>query len=81
MTTGDFLQLKIQLFYFGTYLPHRASLIPFADQRRAHNSRFGYWPSLLTCFHFGHHRTHHQPPYVPWWGLPAVNRAVDQAAR
>jgi beta-carotene/zeaxanthin 4-ketolase len=62
----------VQLFYFGTYLPHRIESAPFADQ---HNSRSAPWPwiaTLLTCFHFGRHHEHHIAPHVPWWRLPDV---------
>ncbi len=59
-----------QLFYFGTYLPHRPDAEGFVD---AHNSRSNTYPwiwSLLTCFHFGYHLEHHRYPYLPWWRLP-----------
>jgi beta-carotene ketolase (CrtW type) len=63
-----------QLFYFGTYRPHRHDDIPFADQHRARSEDFPDWLSLLTCFHFGHHHEHHDAPHVPWWKLPAYRR-------
>lgn len=66
---------SVQLFYFGTYRPHRPTAKPFADHHRAHGCDYGWWASLLTCFHFGHHRVHHQYPYVPWWGLPGLAKA------
>ncbi|SOB88317.1 beta-carotene ketolase (CrtW type) [Sphingomonas guangdongensis] len=64
-----------QLFFFGTYLPHRHDDQPFAD---AHNARSSTLPpllSLVTCFHFGaYHHEHHLSPGTPWWRLPAVRR-------
>lgn len=69
---------SVQLFYFGTYQPHRPRATPFADRHRAHNSGYGWWLSLLTCFHFGHHRAHHRHPCVPWWGLPAITAAEER---
>jgi beta-carotene ketolase (CrtW type) len=63
---------SVQLFYFGTYLPHREHGAPFLD---AHRARSSGWPpaiSLLSCFHFGYHLAHHRFPFVPWWGLPAA---------
>jgi beta-carotene/zeaxanthin 4-ketolase len=64
----------VQLFYFGTYLPHRHEAAPFVDGHRARGSGFAWLPSLLTCFHFGHHHTHHAKPWVPWWRLPDAAR-------
>jgi beta-carotene ketolase (CrtW type) len=59
-----------QLFFFGTYLPHRQEDRPFSDQHQARSNDFGWLPSLLTCFHFGYHHEHHLAPHVPWWALP-----------
>ena len=39
-----------QLFFFGTYLPHRN------NPKSVHSARSNDWPyliSLLSCFHFG----------------------------
>lgn len=65
---------SIQLFYFGTYRPHRHSGQPFADQHQSRTERFGPILSLATCFHFGYHHEHHLSPGTPWWGLPARHR-------
>ena len=51
---------SLQLFLFGTYLPHRAGEEPFADRHRARSNGFGPGLSLLTCFHFGYHHEHHR---------------------
>jgi beta-carotene ketolase (CrtW type) len=65
---------SFQLFYFGTFLPHRHKgdndATDFQDHHRARSNRFGYFVSLLTCFHFGYHYEHHARPAVPWWQLP-----------
>ncbi len=67
---------SFQLFYFGTYLPHRAEeRAAFADRHRTRSNDFPYILSLLTCFHFGYHHEHHADPSVPWWRLPASRRA------
>jgi len=63
---------SLQLFYFGTYLPHRPEAKPFADRHRARSNGYNWVFSLLTCFHFGYHHEHHLYPNVPWWRLPAV---------
>ena len=65
-----------QLFYFGTYLPHRAEDEAFGDAHRARSNDFSWTMSLLTCFHFGYHHEHHDNPAVPWWRLPAMRTRV-----
>lgn len=70
---------SLQLFAFGTYLPHRVDGTPFADAHRARGSRFSWPVSLLTCFHFGHHHAHHARPGVPWWRLPATARQIGES--
>ena len=66
---------SMQLFYFGTYLPHRHDGRAFADKHNARTNQFGWLLSLLTCFHFGYHHEHHLSPHVPWWRLPAERKA------
>ena len=61
---------SVQLFYFGTYLPHRVEEQPFTDRHNARSLDFNWLVSLLTCFHFGYHHEHHDKPWVPWWKLP-----------
>ena len=61
---------SLQLFYFGTYLPHRPHAQGFADDHRARSNAFGWLASLLSCYHFGYHHEHHLAPHVPWWRLP-----------
>ena len=64
-----------QLFYFGTYLPHRAEEAEqFGDHHRARSNDLSWTLSLLTCFHFGYHHEHHEHPAVAWWRLPALRR-------
>lgn len=65
---------SLQLFYFGTYRPHRHDEHGFADRHNARTERFGTVASLATCFHFGYHHEHHLSPNVPWWGLPERRR-------
>lgn len=60
-----------QLFFFGTYLPHRHGR-PFADRHNARSTPLPDALSFLTCFHFGgYHHEHHIHPGEPWWRLPA----------
>lgn len=63
------LASTVQLFFFGTYLPHRRS-DSLDDPHHARSSSFPVWLSFLTCYHFGYHREHHEHPYLPWWRLP-----------
>ena len=70
----------VQLFYFGTFLPHRHGDDAFADHHNARSSAFGPLVSVLTCFNFGgYHHEHHLHPHVPWWRLPATRREQDAA--
>lgn len=67
---------SLQLFYFGTFRPHRhhgsAGAGGFADRHNARSENFGTLASLASCFHFGYHHEHHRAPEVPWWALPRV---------
>ncbi|HEX8554648.1 MAG TPA: fatty acid desaturase [Sphingomonas sp.] len=65
---------SLQLFYFGTYRPHRHDDGGFADRHNARSEAFGYLGSLFSCFHFGYHHEHHLSPDVPWWALPSRRR-------
>ena len=70
---------SLQLFRWGTWLPHRHDAAGFADRHRARSDPRGAAATLLTCFHFGLHREHHLYPAVPWWRLPSV-RVGDACA-
>jgi beta-carotene/zeaxanthin 4-ketolase len=64
---------SLQLFCFGTYLPHRraeGSVAPYYSQ----SYPLPMILSFLTCYHFGYHLEHHQYPQVPWWQLPGVHQ-------
>jgi beta-carotene ketolase (CrtW type) len=66
----------LQLFFFGTYLPHRRTAVEFKDHHRARSNEFPTWLSFLTCYHFGYHLEHHRYPYLPWWQLPSARKAT-----
>ncbi len=58
-----------QLFFFGTWLPHRR---PHTDEMLPHNSRTlrrNHLWAMLSCYFFGYHREHHESPTTPWWRL------------
>ncbi|MEZ4885170.1 MAG: fatty acid desaturase [Chitinophagales bacterium] len=55
-----------QLFYFGTYLPHKG------EHDNKHYSRSqskNHLWAFMTCYFFGYHYEHHEKPNVPWWKL------------
>ena len=63
----------LQLFYFGTYLPHRTEAAnPHQNSHRARSNTMPLFFSLVTCYHFGYHLEHHENPNAPWWVLPRL---------
>lgn len=68
----------LQLFVFGTYLPHRHGTDEFLDRHCSRSVGPKGMISLLSCFHFGgYHHEHHAFPQTPWWQLPATRKAKD----
>jgi beta-carotene ketolase (CrtW type) len=61
----------MQLFIFGTYLPHRHQGAGDAKQQ-AQSLELPALLSLLACYHFGYHREHHINPSLAWFELPAA---------
>ncbi len=55
-----------QLFYFGTYLPHRGE----SDNvhHSSSQSKNHLW-AFISCYFFGYHYEHHDSPGTPWWRL------------
>lgn len=68
---GPALLASVQLFTFGTWMPHRA---PDASlgRHRARTLPRGHVVAMLTCWFFGYHREHHEEPGVPWWRLAGM---------
>ncbi|MCS6808913.1 MAG: fatty acid desaturase [Bacteroidota bacterium] len=69
----------VQLFYFGTYVPHKdpephEPNVEYSNRHRSRTSMLPTWLSFLTCYHFGYHYEHHEFPSVPWWQLPRKHR-------
>jgi beta-carotene ketolase (CrtW type) len=59
----------MQLFYFGTYLPHK---YPHVHSMKPHNARTqnkNHLWGMLSCYFFGYHFEHHDSPGTPWWKL------------
>ncbi len=63
-----------QLFYFGTYIPHR---LPHTEAMMPHLSRSqnrNHFFALLSCYFFGYHYEHHASPQTPWWQLYRIKQ-------
>ncbi|MBD2203630.1 fatty acid desaturase [Calothrix sp. FACHB-1219] len=63
---------SIQLFYFGTYLPHREPKSGYIYPHCTQTIELPTFWSFLACYHFGYHQEHHEYPHVAWWQLPEV---------
>jgi len=56
----------LQLFYFGTWLPHHG------HHENSHHSRTldkNHVLAFISCYFFGYHFEHHDSPGTPWWLL------------
>lgn len=56
----------LQLFYFGTWLPHHG------EHQNIHQSRTqkkNHVLAFFSCYFFGYHYEHHDSPGIPWWKL------------
>lgn len=62
------LLATLQLFYFGTYLPHKGSHSQEDHHKSGSQSKNHLW-AFISCYFFGYHREHHQYPGTPWWQL------------
>lgn len=69
---------SVQLFYFGTYIPHKEPEGGYQNVHCARTNPLPTWLSFLTCYHFGYHQEHHERPDVPWWGLPEIFKLQRQ---
>lgn len=65
---------SFQLFFFGTYLPHREPKSGYQNDSRAQSSNWSEFWSFISCYHFGYHQEHHENPHLPWWKLPEIRR-------
>ncbi|MDZ7314578.1 MAG: fatty acid desaturase [candidate division KSB1 bacterium] len=70
----------LQLFFFGTFLPHREPVGGYRDRHRAVSSSLKPFWSLLACYHFDYHWEHHEYPSIPWWKLAIKRRETLYAA-
>ncbi len=58
----------LQLFYFGTYLPHKGEF-PENNIHHASSLQRNHVLAFFTCYFFGYHYEHHDSPGTPWWQL------------
>lgn len=56
----------LQLFYFGTFLPHRGDS---DNPHHSHTQAKNHVWAFLSCYFFGYHYEHHDAPGIPWWRL------------
>lgn len=68
-----------QLFYFGTYLPHRGEHSA-ADPHKAKSQPVNHVWAFLSCYFFGYHYEHHAMPWLPWYRLPTARTYTAKAA-
>jgi len=65
---------SLQLFFFGTYLPHRQIENNPHFAPRLQSDRYDLLWALLSCYNFGHyHWEHHEYPETPWYRLPYIH--------
>ncbi len=69
-----------QLFWVGTYLPHREPIGGHLNPHRAQSLELGTIGSFLACYHLGYHWEHHEYPQVPWYQLPRIRSAHSSSA-
>jgi len=56
----------LQLFYFGTYLPHKGE---HDNQYQSRSQPRNHMAAFFSCYFFGYHYEHHDSPGTPWWKL------------
>ncbi|MBP6610783.1 MAG: fatty acid desaturase [Paludibacter sp.] len=58
-----------QLFYFGTYLPHKLPHTTSMGEHRSRTLTKNHVYAFVSCYFFGYHFEHHTSPQTPWWRL------------
>jgi beta-carotene/zeaxanthin 4-ketolase len=64
----------LQLFYFGTYQPHKGS--PPNKHKSGTLPSNHIW-AFISCYFFGYHYEHHEAPNTPWWRLWKAKRVLN----
>jgi beta-carotene/zeaxanthin 4-ketolase len=67
----------LQLFYFGTYLPHKGNKL---NEHHSSSLPKNHIWAFISCYFFGYHFEHHDSPGTPWWRLWRVkeNYSLEQ---
>lgn len=60
---------SMQLFFFGTYLPHRKPHEHNMEPHKARTQKKNHIWAMISCYFFGYHFEHHDDVKVPWWQL------------
>ena len=60
---------SFQLFFFGTYLPHKRPHNHEMEPHKARTQKKNHLWAMLSCYFFGYHFEHHDSPHTPWWKL------------
>ena len=63
---GPSLLSTLQLFYFGTYLPHKGE---HDNKHQSRSQAKNHVLAFFSCYFFGYHYEHHDSPWLPWWKL------------
>jgi beta-carotene ketolase (CrtW type) len=58
----------LQLFYFGTYLPHK-NPEEIDNSYKSRTQNINLFLGFISCYFFGYHYEHHAKPSIPWWRL------------
>ena len=65
---------SLQLFIFGTWLPHRHLSVPNPLNSVSPRSLpLHPFITFAACYHFSYHWEHHTFPSVPWYQLPRLH--------
>ena len=59
---------SLQLFYFGTYLPHKNPK-EIHNKYKSRTQNINIFWGFVSCYFFGYHYEHHAKPGTPWWKL------------
>ncbi len=62
----------LQLFYFGTWVPHHGE---HDNRYHSRSQRKNHFYAFITCYFFGYHYEHHDSPGTPWWRLWKMKNA------
>lgn len=60
---------SMQLFYFGTYLPHKKPHNSTMEPHKARTQSKNHLWAMISCYFFGYHYEHHDDVKTPWWKL------------